>query len=369
MAPVLLLPEHRDLSAGELDMALAHELAHLRRGDLWWGCIPALARHLFFFHPLVHMAVREYALAREADCDRAVVRSGHFSRYDYGSLLLRLGTPPRADGELAMASSTFHALSRRLAMLQKTSFLPRGGALAIVAAVCTTGVMPLRLVAAAAADPPGAAASVRSGITSIEFGRSLNGPDAGRVIVDFEKEQVPVTLGTHDDGRIVVDFAGVELPAHLHRRFDVSDAGTAVKEFDAVNTANGARLLIATTTRDIELRPDRSGTHYELEIQSARPVQPDRQPAAATPAPVFTGERMSVSFERIPTRTLLLLIAETGSRKIILDDSIAGYVSLKVSDVPWDQLLDTVLTMKGLGMRIQGDTMFVATREVLDRQE
>src|SRR5690606_23820573 len=123
------------------------------------------------------------------------------------------------------------------------------------------------------------------------------------------------------------------------------------------------------TTRDIELRPDRSGTHYELEIQSARPVQPDRQPAAATPAPVFTGERMSVSFERIPTRTLLLLIAETGSRTIILDDSIAGYVSLKVSDVPWDQLLDTVLTMEGLGMRIQGDTMFVATREVLDRQE
>ena len=76
--PVLLLPAARlpHMADDDLDMALTHELIHLRRGDLWWGLLPALAQHLFFFHPLVHLAAREYGIAREAACDAAVV-AGH----------------------------------------------------------------------------------------------------------------------------------------------------------------------------------------------------------------------------------------------------------------------------------------------------
>jgi hypothetical protein len=40
------------LTPNESSMALAHELAHLRRGDLWLGWLPAIAQRLFFFHPL-----------------------------------------------------------------------------------------------------------------------------------------------------------------------------------------------------------------------------------------------------------------------------------------------------------------------------
>lgn len=148
--PMLLLPARISLSRGELDMTLMHELIHLRRRDLWWGCIPSIARQLFFFHPLVHVAVREYGIAREAACDAAVVETDQCSRQAYGRLLLRLGTSAAPALSLAMASPTFVALRKRLTLLQQGSYLPRTASVALVLLVAVAGVMPLRLVAGAA---------------------------------------------------------------------------------------------------------------------------------------------------------------------------------------------------------------------------
>ncbi|UYK76998.1 hypothetical protein NG825_00910 [Xanthomonas sacchari] len=147
--PVLLLPARRmdSLRADDLDMALTHELVHLQRRDLWWGLLPAVAQHLFFFHPLVHLANREYALAREAACDAAVVAGHRHCRHDYARLLVQLGVAPRPSAGLASASPTFLSLKRRLQMLQTTSAFPRLGAALILTAVTVLGVAPLRLVA------------------------------------------------------------------------------------------------------------------------------------------------------------------------------------------------------------------------------
>ncbi|MCC4587846.1 M56 family metallopeptidase [Xanthomonas sp. NCPPB 1067] len=147
--PVLLLPAARlpHMADDDLDMALTHELIHLRRRDLWWGLLPALAQHLFFFHPLVHLAAREYAIAREAACDAAVVAGHRHCRHDYGRLLLQLGVAKRPHGGVASASPSFLSLKRRLSMLQDTGTFPQLGAAMILALVAVCGVLPLRLVA------------------------------------------------------------------------------------------------------------------------------------------------------------------------------------------------------------------------------
>ncbi len=51
--PVLVFPENllTMLSPDEWRLALAHELAHVRRGDLWLGLLPAIAQSMFFFFP------------------------------------------------------------------------------------------------------------------------------------------------------------------------------------------------------------------------------------------------------------------------------------------------------------------------------
>lgn len=150
--PVLLLPhDHaRSMHADELDMALTHELVHLQRGDLWWGLLPAVAQHVFFFNPLAHFAAREYALAREAACDAAVIAGNRHCAHEYGRLLVRLGVAPRPSAGLASASPTFHILKRRLLMLQNTATTPRVVALLVIGTVAVLGVMPYRITAATA---------------------------------------------------------------------------------------------------------------------------------------------------------------------------------------------------------------------------
>lgn len=146
--PVVLWPKHAALGVRESALALAHELAHIRRGDLLLGWVPALAMRLFFFHPLLRWAMHEYALHREAACDALALAQQHVAPQDYGALLLRLGVAHPLHAGLASASPTFHNLKRRLAMLQETPrAVSRAHGWMLVAAVAAAGVLPYRVVA------------------------------------------------------------------------------------------------------------------------------------------------------------------------------------------------------------------------------
>jgi bla regulator protein BlaR1 len=150
--PVVLLPSDQPLKPAELTMAFSHEMAHLRRGDLWLGWIPVIAQRLFFFHPLVIWAVREYALQREAACDEHVLDQGGIEPHAYGQLLLRLGVTRPPHVGLAGASPTFQNLKRRLTMLQQNNHPSRrsGSAWLLIALIALIGVVPYRVTAGSA---------------------------------------------------------------------------------------------------------------------------------------------------------------------------------------------------------------------------
>ena len=155
--PTVLLPASQVLTREESAMALAHELAHLRRGDLWLVWVPAIAQRLFFFHPLVAWAMREYALNREAACDAQVLQQHRAAPQTYGRLLLRLGVAHPMHSGLAGASPTFQNLKRRLIMLQQTvnDTTPRARGWLLVVLVALAGVLPYRVTATGANQTQG----------------------------------------------------------------------------------------------------------------------------------------------------------------------------------------------------------------------
>lgn len=160
--PVVLLPAEQTLSPDELAMAIAHELAHVHRRDLWLGWVPAIAQRLFFFHPLVRWAMREYAIYREAACDAQVLHRHHAAPQHYGHLLVRLGVVDPMHASLAGASSTFLHLKRRLIMLQQSvnDTTPRLPSWLLVAAIALIGVLPYRVTASSAPQQSDTAANV-----------------------------------------------------------------------------------------------------------------------------------------------------------------------------------------------------------------
>lgn len=148
MRPTILWPAAQHLTPEEASLALTHELAHLKRGDLWLGCVPVLARWLLFFHPLVRWALREYAMQREAACDALAMQSHDADPQRYGQLLLRLGVEDGRHAALAGASSTFRDLRRRLSLLPSAhARLPRVRAWSLIVPIAILGVLPYRVVA------------------------------------------------------------------------------------------------------------------------------------------------------------------------------------------------------------------------------
>ena len=162
------------MTPSEQRMAVSHELAHIRRGDLRWGCVPALAEALFFFHPLAHVCAREYALWREAACDAAVIEATGAAPEDYAQLLLGLGvTRPRAGLAAAGASESFSNLKRRLVMLHTPASQSRFSRViaAAMVGVAALAIVPVQLTARQAA-PAASQTSPLTAATTAEVPKS-----------------------------------------------------------------------------------------------------------------------------------------------------------------------------------------------------
>lgn len=79
----------------------------------------------------------------------------------------------------------------------------------------------------------------------------------------------------------------------------------------------------------------------------------------------YTGQIVSLNFDNIEIRNVLLLIAEVSDMNIIANDDVKGIITLRLNNVPWDQALDVILESKGLGMEKEGNILRIAPKEVM----
>lgn len=72
-------------------------------------------------------------------------------------------------------------------------------------------------------------------------------------------------------------------------------------------------------------------------------------------------DKLSVNFQDIPVRQVLQKIADYNDFNLVVSDAVSGNLTLRVKEVPWPQLLDIILRMKGLEKRMDGSVLLVAT--------
>nr|WP_234425328.1 type IV pilus secretin PilQ family protein [Vibrio coralliilyticus] len=72
-------------------------------------------------------------------------------------------------------------------------------------------------------------------------------------------------------------------------------------------------------------------------------------------------DKLSVNFQDIPVRHVLQQIADYNDFNLVVSDAVSGNLTLRVKEVPWPQLLDIILRMKGLEKRMDGSVLLVAT--------
>jgi len=211
--------------------------------------------------------------------------------------------------------------------------------------------------ARASAGNPAAAAE--RAIRTIDFRRGTDG--TGRVIVQLTDPRTPVNV-RQEGNQIVVDFAGTLMPKNLMRRYDVMDFATPVQTVDAVRVEGSSRLVISAQG-DFEQLAYQSDNQYTIEIK------PSLKRTAQEEKKEYTGERLTLNFQDIDVRSVLQLLADTSGQNIVVSDSVAGNLTLRLQNVPWDQALDIVLRTKGLDKRRQDNVIIIGPTEELASRE
>jgi type IV pilus assembly protein PilQ len=205
-----------------------------------------------------------------------------------------------------------------------------------------------------------AAARETRPLRDIDFRRG-NG-DAGRLVVELADDQVPVDL--RPQGRsLMVEFLRSSLPEGLRRRLDVSDFGTPVQSVTATAVGDRVQLLI-------EPRGPYEHSAYQSDRQFVVELRSPRGDSSRTvPAPAFTGEKITLSFQNIEVRALLQAIADFTQFNVVTSESVGGSLTLRLKDVPWDQALDIILQAKGLALRRMGNVLWIAPKEEIAARE
>jgi type IV pilus assembly protein PilQ len=202
--------------------------------------------------------------------------------------------------------------------------------------------------------------SVERAIRTIDFRRGADG--TGRVIVQLTDPRTPVNV-RQEGQQIVVDFAGTAMPKNLMRRYDVMDFATPVQTVDAIRVEGSSRLVISSQG-EFEQLAYQSDNQYTVEIKAA-----SKRTAGAEEKKEYTGERLTLNFQDIDVRSVLQLLADTSGQNIVVSDSVAGNLTLRLQNVPWDQALDIVLRTKGLDKRRQDNVIIIGPTEELASRE
>ena len=122
--PCLILPKDftAKFSPEEWRFVFLHEIAHLKRHDLWMNWIMALLQAVHWFNPFVWMAFARWRTEREIVCDAMVLEAvGRDERRQYGHTILKLlesFTPSLRTPALVGILENNHQLGQRIGMIR-----------------------------------------------------------------------------------------------------------------------------------------------------------------------------------------------------------------------------------------------------------
>ncbi|MCH8135270.1 MAG: type IV pilus secretin PilQ [Proteobacteria bacterium] len=206
----------------------------------------------------------------------------------------------------------------------------------------------------------GIVSDVVNSIADITFRRGED--EEGLVIIDLSSDQV---IGSVEQvgTRIYIEFDNTTVPDDLNRRFDVSDFATVVSTVDVLGQSGRATVVI-DINGSFEYVAFQSGNQYTV---SVRPPIVELVGVDATSA--YTGEITGLSFQDIPIRSVLQILADYYDFNLIAGEAVSGNITIVMDDVPWDQALAMVLRTSNLGSRLEGNVLYVAPANEIAAQE
>ena len=233
-------------------------------------------------------------------------------------------------------------------------------------------------------------------ITAIDF-KSINNESVLMISLDG---QADVTRAVRDGQKVEFALKNTSLPRALRREFDTLAFPSAIHSVTPylVNAAGQPEVRFVVLLKgNVPYSLNKSSAGYALTVNDGQYANASQAttgtfavPAVSDGVPTpqivtdatmdqnqatqffvpvidqvaaqqgkYAGEKTSLVFDNADVRDILRLIAEISDLNIIASDAVKGSVTLRLIDVPWDQALDLILDVTGLGMIQEGNVVRV----------
>ena len=228
-------------------------------------------------------------------------------------------------------------------------------------------------------DIPGVASAIRKPVISV------NHQMLKQVRLGHHADRVRVVLDLAGSAVYSVDSHGANLLIVTIREGAAKERGadTDLYRDEAVKTMKSENPMILPVRAEVSSRVAqramatvrRSPTKFYV-----RPVQmtsgPESSGEKALPKEDlvvgetrYVGRRISLDFQQADISNVLRLIAEVSGFNMVVGEGVKSKVTMKLVSVPWDQALDMILKMNGLGKIRQSNILWIDSLANLAKQE
>nr|WP_050796261.1 type IV pilus secretin PilQ family protein [Vibrio sinaloensis] len=198
-------------------------------------------------------------------------------------------------------------------------------------------------------------------LESIDF--RVDGELNGKIIVQLATPSIAVDIQKAQEGLSIelMDTSVSDDKLHL---LDVKDFATNVSDIE-VFRKEGRVLLLASVEGQYSYEYHLNSNYLEVVVKKPKQAEVKQEKSILEKE----GKKISINFQDIPVRNVLQLIADYNDFNLVVSDSVQGNLTLRLDGVPWQQVLDIILQVKGLDKRIDGNVVLVAPTAELDLRE
>ena len=160
------------------------------------------------------------------------------------------------------------------------------------------------------------------------------------------KSDIRFAIQLRDNVRSILETKGKNIVLNIENRFGVFSQ-------NKIRKAENTSLQGSQTVEDI----------VGLNVPKSNSVEDILQNLTLSGPKKYIGKRISINVKEIPVPDLLNMIADTSGFNIIIDQDVGGAppLTLTLTNVPWDQALDTVMNLSKLVAQKNANILVVKT--------
>jgi len=193
-----------------------------------------------------------------------------------------------------------------------------------------------------------------------------------------------------EETKFRVKLLNVILPSNLQVSRDVSQFDSTVNFISSFRDPGSENdtIIVVDLKQDAPMLIDQSENVLILRFEKPSEVEVDEMGAelvdekeqrpwsfdyrvAAAPGALkdYHGQLVSFDFKDADIRDVFRILSDISGFNVIIASNVKGTVTLKLSNVPWDQALDVILEDGGLGAIVEGNVMKIAPLGTLQQRQ